>query len=328
MVPILAGTGRGHVTEWLSPGAIESAVVTAIVVLVGGLILTAESERGRRVTDRVRYNLFETALYGVGITVTVVLVVLVLVLLRLGILALPLLIGYLVALVPATVVGYLVVGRLVSGNWLIVVAVGTVAAAIAATIPYLGIVVGFTATSIGLGSLVLEYVRTHDREFTSELVDPAAMKARIGVSSDEGAVTRFRISITYWTGTSHETVVRYVHDPTEDGADVTEDGLRMWVHGNAGSIDVETLTEPTTPHDALWQAFEHLETNLDELVREFEREHGIDGEDAEWDHEEPLEAAQLQAARETLREQREETDAYLSAVSDGLQAGWVLDVSR
>ena len=325
-------TSSGVMNGWRAVGVTETSpgdvAVAALVVLIGGLLVVANSDRGRRVTDRARYNPSEVVIYGVGVNVGFILVLLVLVIFGLAVLALPLLLVYAVLAVAATVVGYLAVGRLVAGNWWLVVAVGAVAAAIAAAVPYLGTVTGLAVTSVGFGMLVLEYNSTYDREVETELAGPGNMRSHIGVSTKNGTVTRFQITVTYWTGVDHETVVRYVHDPTGNGSDVTEDGLRIRIHGEAGSIDVEDVTEPIEPDDAVQQAFEHLETNLDEIVREFEHDRGIEADEAEWSYEMPLEASELRSARETLGEQRETVTAYLATAADSPQAGWLLEAGR
>lgn len=121
--------------------------------------------------------------------------------------------------------------------------------------------------------------RDYDKEYTAPT--SGAVRQRVGVDVDRGAVTRFVVQLEYLIDPQADewaTVVRYDHDAegsAETTHDVTDDGLHIDIYRDGEKIDTHELTPPLPANDALNAAEEHLAEHLEGYVRRFERWHGI-----------------------------------------------------
>ncbi|WP_394740815.1 DUF7718 family protein [Natronococcus roseus] len=298
------------VGDWIITGTFGALAV----LVLGGAFVYFGREYTRTVTDRVLHDPIGTFAWGVVVSLGAIGGALVLAVLGAGVLALPVLIAFVPLSFVATVFGYLAVGRLVADDWMRAPVAGAAVAAVAFTLPAVGTAIGFVASSLGIGAVVVEYRSEYDREFDRALAGPGGMRSRIGVGTEGGAVTRFLVALEYWNGSEWRDVVEYCHRPGATSRDVAEDGLHAKVHREHGGVDVEPIADPLPPDEALERALDHLTRGFERFVREFESREGIDESTAETEYEAPLTDAELRRARDELEAQRDAVRAYLETV--------------
>lgn len=298
------------VSNWIITGSLGALVV----LVLGVTFVYFGREYTRTVTDRVLHDPIGTFAWGVAVSLGAICGALVLAVLSAGVLALPVLIAFVPLSFVATIFGYLAVGRLVADDRMWAPIAGAAVAAVAFTLPAVGTAIGFVASSLGIGAVVVEYRSEYDREFDRTLAGPGAMRSRIGVGTEGGAVTRFLVALEYWNGSEWRDVVEYCHRPGAADRDVVEDGLHAKVHREHGGVDVEPIADPLPPDEALEQAFDHLTGGFEDVVREFERHEGIDESTAEAEYEAPLTGTELRRARGELEAQHEAVRTYLESV--------------
>jgi hypothetical protein len=121
--------------------------------------------------------------------------------------------------------------------------------------------------------------RVYDKEYTAPEGGP--IRRRIGVSVDDGLVTRFVVQLEYLIdpiANRWATVVRYDHDSegaAEATHDVTEEGLHIDIYRDGEKYDSHELTPPLPASEALEAAEEHLTEHLEGYIRRFEQWHGM-----------------------------------------------------
>jgi hypothetical protein len=116
--------------------------------------------------------------------------------------------------------------------------------------------------------------RSYDREFTTPLHYRA--RRRIGYSHDHGVVTRFVVQLEYRLHGEWVEVVRFDHDPeSEQGHDVTTEGVHMDVYRDGEKAQSPEIFPPMLASDALTSAEEHLTQHGERYIKRFEEWHGI-----------------------------------------------------
>lgn len=116
--------------------------------------------------------------------------------------------------------------------------------------------------------------RSYDREFTTPL--QWNVRRRIGYSHRRGQVTRFVIQLEYYHDDDWLEIVRFDHDPSsENGHDVTVEGVHMDVYREGEKLRTGEIFPPMPADRALTYAEEHLSMHAKRYIKRFERWHGI-----------------------------------------------------
>ncbi len=152
------GPGPGPEAVPRFPWFLEGIGAAVLTLVVGGLLIALVPDYTRRVTDRALEEPGMAFLWGAGVTITVIVVAVVLAITVVGIIvAIPLLIAFALFALVAGEFGYLAVGRLVSDDWLPALGVAALVAAVVGSVPLLGGLVAFVISSVGIGSVVVDY---------------------------------------------------------------------------------------------------------------------------------------------------------------------------
>lgn len=116
--------------------------------------------------------------------------------------------------------------------------------------------------------------RDYDREFIART--GSNVRRRLGYSHDHGTVIRFVVQLEYQHEGEWKPVVRYDHDPSsENGHDVTEEGLHLDVYRDEAKYRTEYVAPPVSAGLALDFAEDHMNENAERFTRRFEEWHGI-----------------------------------------------------
>ncbi|SEW15675.1 hypothetical protein [Natrinema salifodinae] len=141
------------------PWYVDGIAPALITLVVGGLLIVASPDGTRRQTDRALESPGAAFVYGLLSLIVVVGASFLLAITMIGIvLAIPLLLGYAIALIVAGEFGYLAVGRLAADAWPAALAVAIAVSALTGLVPVLGSLVGFVIGMIGAGTVVMEIV--------------------------------------------------------------------------------------------------------------------------------------------------------------------------
>lgn len=116
--------------------------------------------------------------------------------------------------------------------------------------------------------------RSYDREFTTPL--HWNVRRRIGYSHHRGEVTRFVIQLEYYHEDDWLEIVRFDHHPSsENGHNVTVEGVHTDVYREGEKLRSEEIFPPMPADQALTYAEEHLATHAKRYIKRFEQWHGI-----------------------------------------------------
>ncbi|MFC4247301.1 hypothetical protein ACFOZ7_09870 [Natribaculum luteum] len=152
------GPGPGPEAVPRFPWFLEGIGAAVLTLIVGGLLIAFVPDYTRRVTDRALEEPGRVFLWGAGISIAVIVVAVVLAITVVGIIvAIPLLIAFALFALVAGEFGYLAAGRLVSDDWLPALGVAALVAAVVGSVPLLGGLVAFGISSVGIGSVVVDY---------------------------------------------------------------------------------------------------------------------------------------------------------------------------
>ncbi|MEF8778789.1 MAG: hypothetical protein V5A36_07745 [Natronomonas sp.] len=132
----------------------QAVSAMGISLVIGGGLIVLAPEFTERTTEQIHDRPVDTLLYGiaVGLAITIALVVLIVTLVGI-LLAVPLAVLTLVL----SELGYLAVGRTVTDNWAVVLAVAVGLSAIVGGVPVFGFALGIVLSSLGLGTTYLYY---------------------------------------------------------------------------------------------------------------------------------------------------------------------------
>lgn len=157
----------------------------ASLIICGGFIAIVP-EYTERTTDRIIDDPGETFLYGLGISIAFLVVVVLLAITIVGIvLVIPLI--FVVAIIGQ--LGYLAAGRTVSDEWHLVLLTAVVVGALSNGVPILGGLIGFILSSMGLGTVYLDYKDDSDPKTDSKTPDFGTTGGGVESDTDSANVT-------------------------------------------------------------------------------------------------------------------------------------------
>lgn len=137
---------------------LAGVVSAAITLVIGGLWIAVAPDYTTRVTDRALAAPVTAFLWGFALAIGVFVAAILLAITVVGILvAFPLLLAFGIFSFVAAELGFLAVGRALADGWGAVLAVAVGTAFLLAVIPFLGTLVAFVISSIGVGAVVMDY---------------------------------------------------------------------------------------------------------------------------------------------------------------------------
>lgn len=153
------GVSTGAETAAGTPWYVQSVTAALLTLVIGGLLIAVAPDSTRRQTDRALETPGAAFVYGFGTVIGVIGLSFVLAITVVGIVvAVPLLLGFVLAALVAGEYGYLAVGRLVTDDWLPALGVATVVSAAVGAVPVFGTLAGFVISSIGLGTVAMGFL--------------------------------------------------------------------------------------------------------------------------------------------------------------------------
>lgn len=153
------GFETGTETATATPWYVQAIITGGLTLVIGGLLVAVAPHSTRRRTDRALEQPGVAFVYGVVSLAAVIGLSFLLAITGIGIvLAIPLLLFFVLIALVAGEYGYLAVGRLASDSWPLALGVAVAVAALVGAVPILGGIVGFVISSIGMGTVVREFI--------------------------------------------------------------------------------------------------------------------------------------------------------------------------